>query len=156
MKKQILIEDYYGHKLEVTIDNASGKIEFIPDEAKAEIFEQLQTNQHNGTFNTTDHNEEVLSGAWRILELRHDVLYRLLCWQYEEAKEDFISVDIFKEHFGNALGRHYFEKWEKTFKRDINQMIWYFGTDYESGQKFLAMLQSEMEDYESMKNKKNE
>lgn len=154
MKKQILTELFYGHLLEVTIVGHETKIEFIPDEVKAEVFELLETNLTEGTFAVNDHNEEQISGSWRILYLHHDVLYRVLLWEYNESVENFISVDAFSDAFGNTLGRHYFEKWEHTYKRDIRQMIWYFGTDNDNGQKFLAMLQTQIEKYENRKNER--
>lgn len=155
MNKQILTELFYGHILEVTIKGCDEKLQFIPDELKVDVLEILETNQLDGTTSFTNQNDVLVSVSWRILTLHHDVLYRVLLWEYNESVENFISVDVFNDVYGNTLGRHYFEKWEYTYKRDIKQMIWYFGTDNENGQKFLALLQAQMEMYENNKLKKN-
>ena len=172
--KYIITKFIYGHLIEITINEVRPQIkkeiidsifESIPDIFLEMILSDIESDDRgygNFTHRDTKDNlfnalgEEIdctISGSWRIISLRHDILYRLLKWIYSQSKEFFISIDFFKEVFGSNLGSHYFDKWEHTYKRDIKSMIWYFGTDSENGQKFLSMLQTEMEKYEDSKRK---
>ena len=46
------------------------------------------------------------------------------------------------------MGKHYYEKWEHTYKCDILKMVAYFGRDTKEGQRFGRMLEMQIEKYE--------
>ena len=72
--------------------------------------------------------------------LDYNQLLLISLWQYNHHVEEGLGLELFKETFGEADGGHYYEKWNGYFNRNLWDMIAYFRSEKENGQKFCDMV----------------
>ena len=72
--------------------------------------------------------------------LDYDKLLLLSLWQYIRHGNEGLTPTLFEETFGKVDGRHYYEKWNGYFNRNLWDMIAYFRSEQENGQKFCDMV----------------
>lgn len=161
--KQILIEDYYGRRIEVTLDSVlpETKIDFIPDSVKEAIFSDITDDSDNGEFThdqTGNHlyvdNQPIytsFAGSWRTLPLDFNLLCRIGAWHYSYNQEEALTNELFVQHYDKVMGDHYYSKWVHTYKCDIMQMIGYFADSPKEGQRFCDMIMQQVKRYETRK-----
>ena len=82
------------------------------------------------------------------IEINHDYLVRIANYSSSHYPQEALTLELFNETFGSVMGKHYFEKWEHTYKHDILKMIAYFGRDIKEGEKFCRMLEVQIARYE--------
>lgn len=61
-------------------------------------------------------------------------------WQYNHHGDEELTPALFEETFGKVDGSHYYEKWSGYFNRNLWDMIAYFRSEKENGQKFCDMV----------------
>lgn len=150
--KQILIEDYYGRRVEVTLDSVlpETKIDFIPDSVKEVIFSDITDDSDNGEF-THDQTRNHLyvddkpiytsfAGSWRVLPLDFKLLARIKAWHYCYGEGEALTQELFCQYYDKVMGDHYYSKWAHVYKQDIMAMIGYFYDSPKEGQKFCDMI----------------
>lgn len=157
MAPQIITEQYYGHTLEVTINETNPpelKVEFVPDSVHEHVFRLLETDDKAGDF-THDETKEIFikqevsySGSWRIIELDYNILIRLVMWNANRYPEESITKQLFIEYFGDNYGTHFYGKWTGECNHDILKMIGYFRSNHNHGQIFCNMLFNLITKYE--------
>lgn len=82
------------------------------------------------------------------IEINHNYLLRIAYYNSSHYPQEAITEELFSEIYGSVMGKHYFEKWEHTYKHDILKMVAYFGRDIKEGQRFCEMLEKQVEKYE--------
>ena len=60
--------------------------------------------------------------------------------QYNHHGDEELTPALFEETFGKVDGSHYYEKWTGYFNRNLWDMIAYFRSEKENGQKFCDMV----------------
>jgi len=140
------------------------KLEFIPDEVKEGIFQLIQDNVMEGSFSHEDSKMPFKKGedtiwisfnaTWRIIELNHNLMWRIILWQSNHYTNEGLTEELFIKFFGKPDGCHFYKKWMFTYKRNLMDMFGYFGMEYDKGQKFCDMLMQQVLKYELRKAKK--
>lgn len=69
-------------------------------------------------------------------------------WQYNHHAEEGLTLELFKETFGEDYGNHCHEKWNGYFNRNLWDMIAYFKCEKENGQKFCDMVTRQIKLYQ--------
>ena len=60
--------------------------------------------------------------------------------EYNHHGDEELTPALFEETFGKVDGSHYYEKWTGYFNRNLWDMIAYFRSEKENGQKFCDMV----------------
>lgn len=81
-------------------------------------------------------------------EINHNFMARVALYLSSHNYEEGLSLELFNETYGTAMGKHYFDKWFSTYKRNFMQIIAYFGRGSTDGQKFCDMVAGQMLRYE--------
>lgn len=68
-------------------------------------------------------------------------------WQYNHHTSEGLTLPLFQETFGKVYGQHYYEKWTLYFNRNLWDMLAYFRSEEENGQKFCDMVARQVELY---------
>ena len=69
-------------------------------------------------------------------------------WQYNHHGDEGQTPALFEETFGKVYGGHYYEKWTGCFKQNLWDMIAYFRSEKENGQKFCDMVARQVKLYQ--------
>ena len=72
--------------------------------------------------------------------LDYNRLLLVSLWQYNHHGDEGLTHALFEETFGKIYGSHYYEKWTGYFNRNLWDMIAYFRSEKENGQKFCDMV----------------
>ena len=70
-------------------------------------------------------------------------------WQYNHHGDEELTPALFEETFGKVDGSHYYEKWTGYFNRNLWDMIAYFRSEKENGQKFCDMVSRQVGLYQT-------
>ena len=62
--------------------------------------------------------------------------------------DEGLTPALFEETFGKVYGSHYYEKWTGYFNRNLWDMIAYFRSEKENGQKFCDMVARQVKLYQ--------
>ncbi|MDR0510280.1 MAG: hypothetical protein LBH06_04225 [Rikenellaceae bacterium] len=118
------------------------------------ITEQIEAGSTSGHF--TDYPDVILPGGrkatvevkgyWRIVP-DFDLWRRIFLWSYNRSVEQSLNEEMFRETYGNHTGSHYYDKW-RGFGGSIEKMAGYFSNDHDAGQKFMAMVMTQVVRYE--------
>ena len=54
-------------------------------------------------------------------------MLRIAYWVSSYNMEEGLSLELFNETYGTAMGKHYYDKWEHLYHHNIMKM--YFGLD---------------------------
>lgn len=158
MKTQRLTINFFGHKVEVTLNLPEGcdnRYASVPFSISDDFSERIECGERNGLFenmpdderNTTGEGFD-LSGSWRIVEIDYEKISRVLAWDYNFAPDEALSEELFIRHFGGVMGCHYYEKWSRVYDHDLRRMLAYFGYDLHEGQRFCDMVAEQVRKYE--------
>ena len=82
------------------------------------------------------------------ISINHHYLVRIANYSSSHYPAESLTLELFNTTFGTVMGKHYYEKWEHTYKCDILKMVAYFGRDTKEGQRFGRMLEMQIEKYE--------
>ena len=72
--------------------------------------------------------------------LDYNRLLLVSLWQYNHHGDEGLTHALFEETFGKIYGSHCYEKWTGCFKQNLWDMIAYFRSEKENGQKFCDMV----------------
>ena len=72
--------------------------------------------------------------------LDYNRLLLVSLWQYNHHGDEGLTPALFEETFGKVYGGHCYEKWTGYFKQNLWDMIAYFRSEKENGQKFCDMV----------------
>lgn len=145
----VLSESFLQHTIEVSFTLICETIEFIPDSVKQEILNQL-SDTDNGEFCAEQTGG--YTGCWRIMPTLPAVLmYDIVMWDYNHYQQESLNEELFIHNFGNLNGKHFYNKWVHTHKKNLLLMIAYFGKDLNHTQTFCNMLMEQVEKYKNNK-----
>lgn len=158
MKIQRLTTHFFGHKVEITL-NLSEKCDkhyaSVPFSVSDNFSERIECGERNGTFENLPDDEGStngegcgLSGSWRIIDIDYEKISRVLSWDYNFARDEALSEELFIRYFGSVMGRHYYEKWTRVYDHELRRMLAYFGNDLREGQRFCDMVAEQVAKYE--------
>lgn len=82
------------------------------------------------------------------MELKYNILARMVMWFNNFGEDEGLSKELFCEVYGSVMGEHYYTKWQSTYQRDVLKMVGYFGLNSADGEKFIAMIESQILKYE--------
>ena len=80
--------------------------------------------------------------------LDYNQLLLVSLWQYNHHGDEGLTPALFEETFGKVYGSHYYEKWTGYFNRNLWDMIAYFRSEKENGQKFCDMVARQVKLYQ--------
>ena len=69
-------------------------------------------------------------------------------WQYNHHGDEGMTPALFEETFGKVYGSHCYEKWTGYFNQNLWDMIAYFRSEKENGQKFCDMVARQVKLYQ--------
>lgn len=158
METQRLTTEFWGHKVEVTLNLPEGcdkRYSSVPFSILDDFSERIEGGTRNGLFeNLPDDELETegkgffLSGSWHIVEIDYQKISRVLLWEYNFVQDEALSEDLFVRYFGGVMGRHYYEKWSRVYDHDLRLMLAYFGYNIHEGQRFCDMIDEQVRRYE--------
>ena len=78
----------------------------------------------------------------------YNTLARMVMWFNNFGEGEGLDRELFHKTYGSRMGDHYYTKWVSTYQRDLLKMVGYFGLNSADGEKFIAMVESQMLKYE--------
>lgn len=81
-------------------------------------------------------------------QLNQNFMARIFLWVNNYGEGEGLTLELFRETYGNVMGDHYAAKWEHEYRHNIMAMIGYFGYKSNDGQLFCNMITSQMAKYE--------
>lgn len=157
---QILTDHYCGHLIEVTFTSVIPHCELshIPDSVFGCIMEQLKENVCDGEFSEEETGDcfdpedetryTVTAGTWRVVELNHNLLYRIGAWNYNRRPEESLTLELFVENYGKVQGEHYYSKWMDYYSQHFINMVGYLNSNSKEAQIFCDMIMQKVKQYE--------
>lgn len=165
--KQILTDTYCGHVIEVTFTSVipENTLTQIPESVYECILEQLQEDNVEGDFTEEETGDSiyirkgeedddgkdiytVVAGSWQIIPLDYNIISSIANWEYNYSSKEALTEELFKQYFGNLQGKHFYEKWIYTAKKNVLSMIHYFKESPDKGQIFCNMLMQQVKQYQ--------
>lgn len=162
MQTQVFVESYYMNRVQVTINSVipEQKLTEVPDSVKESIINNICEEGKSGTFGYEDCRQlisrekdmwEKYSGSWRVIELDYEFLRMISLWKNTHSQDEALTEDLFIKYFGVIDGKHFYGKWMYSFKRDLMEMISYFGRETTKGQIFCDMVMNQVNKYKKRK-----
>jgi hypothetical protein len=80
-------------------------------------------------------------------ELKHELIWRIVLWEYNRDMDETLTEELFIRYFGKCDGSHFYSKW-KYYDYSFMKMTGYFGISAGNGQKFCDMVMEQVIKYE--------
>ncbi|MFR9543778.1 MAG: hypothetical protein SNJ29_15255 [Rikenellaceae bacterium] len=119
----------------------------------ADTFEEIvQHIDKNNTFNIDIWEDRAhpkgIDTLTATIPISYNFLSRIVMWFNNFTEDEGLSRELFCKVYGSVMGEHYFIKWNSVYERNILKMVGYFGLNCTDGELFMAMIESQMANYE--------